>query len=194
MAEPCKILAFAGSLRKGSYNKKLIKVAVELTRQAGAEVTLIDLCDYPLPIYDGDLEATQGLPPNGRRLKDLFLAHHGLLWSCPEYNSGISGVLKNVIDWVSRPVEGERELECFENKVAALLAASPGKLGGLRGLVTVRSILSNIKVLVLPEQLAVAKADEAFQDDGSLKDPKQLATLEKICTRLVGVTTALKKG
>src|SRR5512146_1538648 len=134
-----KILAFAGALRRGSYNKKLIRVAAEGARKAGAEVTLIDLKDFVLPIYDGDLENSAGLPADGRRLKDLFLAHDALLISAPEYNSSISAVLKNTIDWISRPVPGEAPLNCFEGKVAALLSASPGALGGLRGLVTVRS-------------------------------------------------------
>src|SRR5262245_35742367 len=109
-----KILAFAGSTRTESYNKKLVRIAAAGARQAGAEVTLIDLRDLPLPLFDEDLESSEGLPPNARRLKDLFLAHHGLLISAPEYNSSISGVLKNAIDWVSRPVPGEAPLGCFD--------------------------------------------------------------------------------
>lgn len=180
-----KILAFAGSARKASYNKKLIRVAADAARAAGGEVTLIDLADYPLPIFDEDLESAQGLPANARKLKDLFLAHQGLLLSCPEYNSSITPLLKNAIDWVSRPVAGESPLQCFDGKVAALLAASPGALGGLRGLVTVRSILGNIKVLVLPDQFALSKANEAFNDDGSLKDGKQMEIVGGIAKRLV---------
>src|ERR1035437_1107676 len=131
-----KILAFAGSLRMGSFNKKLVKIAAEGARKAGAEVTLIDLKDFPLPIFDEDLERSAGLPADGRKLKDLFLAHDALLISAPEYNSSISAVLKNTIDWVSRPVPGEAPLGCFDGKVAGLMSASPGALGGLRGLVT----------------------------------------------------------
>src|SRR5438876_6102819 len=189
---PARILAFAGSLRKDSFNKKLIRVAVHGARNAGAEVTLIDLRDYPLPIYDGDLEAREGLPENGRKLKDLFLAHQGLLLACPEYNSSITGVLKNTIDWVSRPVQGAKPLAEFTGKIAGLLSASPGALGGLRGLVHVRSILGNIGVLVLPEQLAVSRAGEAFNADGSLKDDKQKATLQKIVGRLTSVIQKLQ--
>src|SRR5688572_5551207 len=96
-----KILAFAGSTRRDSFNKKLIRVAAEAARQAGGEVTLIDLADFPLPLYDGDLEADNGQPENSQRLYELFKSHHALLWSCPEYNSSITAVLKNVIDWVS---------------------------------------------------------------------------------------------
>src|SRR3954447_7404881 len=123
-----RILAFAGSLRKDSYNKKLIKIAADAARRAGAEVTLIDLKDYPLPIYDGDLEAASGIPDNGQKLKKLFLDHDGLLLSCPEYNSSITAVLKNTIDWVSRPAPGEASLACFIGKAATLMSASPGGL------------------------------------------------------------------
>jgi len=187
MAATPRILAFAGSTRTESFNKRLIKIAVASAQAAGAEVTLIDLRDYPLPLFDGDLEAREGLPADGRKLKDLFLAHHGLLMSCPEYNSSITGVWKNTIDWVSRPVPGEAPLACFEGKVAAILSASPGALGGLRGLVHVRAILGNIKVLVLPDQVAVPKAGEAFNPDGSLKDPKQHAAVEALGAKLAQV-------
>src|SRR5262249_55493848 len=147
-----RILAFAGSLRKDSYNKKLVQIAVAAARRAGAEATCIDLRDYPLPIYDGDLEAASGIPDNAQKLKKLFLEHDGLLLSCPEYNSSITAVLKNTIDWVSRPLPNEANLACFVGKIATLMSASPGALGGLRGLVHVRSILGNINVIVLPEQ------------------------------------------
>ncbi len=184
MAITPKILAFAGSTRTDSYNKKLVKIASAGARSAGAEVTEIDLRDFPLPIFDEDLEQRDGLPVNGRRLKDLFLTHHGLLMSCPEYNSSISAVWKNTIDWVSRPVQGEAPLGCFIDKVAGIMSASPGALGGLRGLVHVRSILGNIKVLVLPEQVAVVKAHEAFDANGALKDAKQRESVEQIGAKL----------
>jgi chromate reductase, NAD(P)H dehydrogenase (quinone) len=186
-----KILALAGSLRRDSYNKKLVKIAAGGARAAGAEVTILDLRDLPLPIFDEDLEAAEGLPPNGRKLKDLFLAHHGLLISSPEYNSSISAVLKNTIDWVSRPCPGEPPLGCYVNKVATLMSASPGALGGLRGLVTLRSILSNIKVLVMPDQVAVPKAHEAFNPDGTLKDSGQQAAIEKLGSDLAAIIRKL---
>ena len=192
MSKP-KILAFAGSTRTDSYNKKLVKVAVEGARAAGAEVTYLDLRDLPMPLYDGDLESKEGLPANAKKLKELFLAHQGLLISAPEYNSGISGVLKNAIDWISRPLPGEAPLVCFENKVAALMSASPGGLGGLRGLVHVRSILGSIKVIVLPDQIAVPKAHEAFDTNGTLKDPKQRAAVEKLGADLSKILMKLNK-
>lgn len=175
-----KILAFAGSTRTGSFNKQLIKVGVRGAEAAGAQVTLIELRDLKLPLYDGDDEVQNGLPEGALRLKELMKAHDGLLISSPEYNSSISGVLKNAIDWASRPAPNEATLECFDGKVAALLSASPGALGGLRGLVTVRSILGNIKVIVLPDQVAVSKAHEAFNEDGSMKNAKQQESVENI--------------
>lgn len=192
MSSAPKILAFAGSLRRDSYNKKLVRIAAEGARKAGAEVTYLDLRELALPIFDEDLEAEQGLPPGGRRLKDLLLAHDGFLISSPEYNSSISGALKNAIDWASRPAEGEKPLECFEGKVAMLMAASPGMLGGLRGLVTVRAVLGNIGTIVLPQQVAVSKAHEAFADDGSLKDAKKHASIEKLGADLASFLRRLK--
>jgi NAD(P)H-dependent FMN reductase len=187
-----KILAFAGSTRTDSFNKKLVKVAIAGAQSAGAEVKFIDLRDVAMPLYDGDLEADQGIPPGARQFKDLLLAHDGLLISSPEYNSSISGVLKNAIDWASRPVEGEPPLACFAGKVAAIMSASPGALGGLRGLVHLRAILGNIKVLVLPDQLAVGKAHEAFNPDGSLKDLNQQASIEKLGENLAITLSKLK--
>src|SRR5499427_5803480 len=173
-----RILAFAGSTRRESFNKKLVPIAAKGARDAGAEVTMIDLRDFPLPVFDQDLEAEQGMPENGKKLKQLFIDHDGLLIASPEYNSSITAVLKNAIDWASRPAPGEPSLIAFRGKGATLMSVSPGALGGLRGLVHVRSILSNIGVIVLPEQIAVARAHEAFRPDGSLLDPKQQAGSE----------------
>lgn len=180
MATAPKILCFAGSLRKDSLNKKLVKIAMEGARNSGAEVTFVDLKDYPLPIYDGDIESEQGIPDNAKKLKSILKEHHGLLIASPEYNSSISGALKNAIDWASRPEPGEKHLECYKDKVAGIMAASPGSLGGLRGLVTVRSILQNIGVLVVPDQVAIPSASDAFDDSGNLKDPKKHSSVEAI--------------
>ncbi|TSA18285.1 MAG: NADPH-dependent oxidoreductase [Nitrosopumilales archaeon] len=179
MAKP-KILAFAGSTRTDSYNKKLVKIASTGATETGADVTVIDLRDFPMPIYDGDLEQKDGLPSSARKLKDLMLAHQGFLISSPEYNSSISAVFKNTIDWASRQSEGEISLACFKNKIAGIMSASPGELGGLRGLVHVRSILGNIGVIVMPDQIAIAKVHEAFNEDGTLKDKKQEDQVKKI--------------
>lgn len=178
------ILAFAGSTRRDSYNKKLIRIAVRGAEQAGATVTLIDLADYPLPLYNGDLEAESGLPDNALALKRLFLDHRGLLLACPEYNSSITPLLKNTIDWVSRSAEGEKPLACYKGKLVGLVSASPGALGGLRGLVHVRAILGNIGCLVLPEQRAINRAGEAFDENGELRDADQARQVEQVGTRL----------
>ena len=191
MAGTPKILAFAGTTRTEAFNKKLIRVAAAAARDAGGEVTLIDLRDLPMPIYDGDLEAKEGIPPNAMKLKELMLAHRGLLLSTGEYNSSITGVLKNAIDWASRSAPGEAELACFKDKVAGLLSASPGMLGGLRALFHVRQILGNIGVLVIPDQLALGRAHEAFNDDGSLKDPKRAASVAKVASALVRIVGRL---
>jgi NAD(P)H-dependent FMN reductase len=187
-----RILAFAGSIRRESFNKKLVRIAVEGARRAGAEVTLLDLKDFPLPLFDQDLETERGMPDNGTKLKKLFIDHDGLLIAAPEYNSSITAVLKNVIDWVSRPAQGEPSLVAFQGKVAALMSASPGALGGLRGLVHVRSILGNIGVIVLPDQIAIAKAHEAFKPDASLTDPTQQARVEALGKTLTSFLTKLK--
>ena len=187
-----RILAFASSTRRESFNKKLVAIAAQGAREAGAEVTLIDLKDFPLPLFDQDLEAEQGMPENGKKLKKLFIDHDGLLIASPEYNSSFPAVLKNAIDWVSRPAPGEPSLVAFRGKVATLMSASPGALGGLRGLVHVRSLLGNIGAIVLPDQIAVAKAHEAFQPDGSLVDPKQQAGIEGLGKTLASFLAKVK--
>jgi NAD(P)H-dependent FMN reductase len=179
-----RILAFAGSARRASLNRRLIHVAAAGARSAGAEVTIIDLAEFPLPLYDGDLEAAEGLPENVAPLKALFHDHAGLLLACPEYNSSITPLLKNTIDWVSRPAEGEAPLACFAGKHAALVAASPGALGGLRGLVVVRMLLGNIRMTVVPDQVAVPAAHTLFDDSGALTD-------EAMRDRVEGVGRAL---
>jgi len=180
-----RILALGGSLRRESFNQKLAAIAAEGARSAGAEVTLIALRDFPMPVFNQDDEDVEGLPAAAEKLKELFRQHHGLIIASPEYNSSISGALKNAIDWVSRSEsEDEPPLVAFTGKTAVLCSASPGALGGLRGLVTVRSILGNIGVTVLPDQIAVSKAHEAFTPDGTLVDAKQAARVKKLGTEL----------
>ena len=190
-----KILAFAGSLRRASLNKKLVKIAAEGARNAGAEVTYLDLADLGLPIYDGDLEAREGLPTGARRLKQLMHEHDGFLISSPEYNSSVSAALKNAIDWASRPdpvVKSEPPLIAFAGKVAGLVSASPGNLGGLRGLVHLRAILGNLQVLVIPDQVAVSGAGEAFDAAGNLKDGKKAAQVQAVGARVAHLVAKLR--
>lgn len=186
-----KILAFAGSARDGSFNRKLIKLGAAAARDAGAEVTLIELADYPLPIYNGDIEARDGLPDNVHKLKALFHEHHGFLIASPENNASVSALLKNTLDWVSRQAGGPPEMAKFNGKVAAMMVATPGVLGGLRGLVALRTILVSMGALTLAEQFSLPRANQAFNDDGSLKDGAVLDALGKLVGRLVHVAGRL---
>ena len=189
MATP-KILAFAGSTRVDSFNKKLVRIAATGASDAGADVTVIDLLDFPMPLYDGDLEQREGLPLNARKLREMMAANDGLLISSPEYNSSISGVLKNTIDWTSRQTDEDR-VDCFKGKIAGLMSASPGRLGGLRGLVHVRAILENMGVIVIPNQVAISQANEAFNLDGAMNNEKQEQQVRKIGSDLAGILLKL---
>ena len=153
-----------------------MRIAADAARGAGAEVTFLDLRDFPLPLYDGDLEAQSGLPENAKKLKKLMIEHHGFLISPAEYNSSITPVLKNTIDWASR---------------AALMSASPGALGGLRGLVHLRAILGNIGVFVLPDQVCIPKAHEAFDEGGKLREARKEKAVGDLARALVDVTRRL---
>ncbi len=192
MSDAPRILALAGSLRAGSYNRRVLAVAADGARAAGADVTGIDLRDFPLPVYDADLESASGLPEAALALKERFRAAEGLLVASPEYNSAISGTLKNVFDWVSRPAPGEKPLACFKGKVAALCAASTGALGGIRGLASVRVVLGNLGLVLLPDQVALPKAAEAFDAEGSLLDPARRKSLLELGAALARATRALR--
>lgn len=186
-----KILAFSGSIRRDSWNRKLIQVAVDATRAAGGDVTLIDLADYPLPLYNGDLEDRDGLPDNALRLKALFKEHDALLIASPEYNSSMPPLLKNTLDWISREWQGESGTVPYQNKVAAIMAATPGMFGGMRMLPHLRQVLNTLGVLVLPGQFSLAQADAAFDpENGALKSP---ARLHALVVDLVKTTTALSR-
>ena len=190
MSQP-KILAFAGSIRAASFNKKLLALAADAARDAGAEVSVVELRDFALPLFDQDMEDATGLPDGAKKFKSLLRASDGFLIASPEYNSSVTGVLKNAIDWASRSEsDGEPPLAAFRGKVAALCSASPGALGGLRGLVHLRAILGNIGVIVLPDQVCISTAHEAFDEAGKLKDErksKQIASLAR------GLADFLKK-
>jgi len=187
-----RLLAFGGSLRRDSWNQKLVAVAAEGAREAGAEVTLIALRDYPLPLFDADVEEADGMPENAKKLKALFREHNGLIIASPEYNSSITAALKNVIDWVSRAEsDDEPTLSAFSGKTAALCAASPGALGGLRGLVHIRSILGNLSITLLPDQVAVGKAYDAFDEHGALKDTKMNTRVRALGAALAKQTAKL---
>ena len=185
MAKTPAILAFAGSARKESFNKKLARVAAESAGKAGADITLVDMRDYPIPLYDGDLEAESGVPEKARALRKLMASHQGLIIVSPEYNGFITPLLKNTLDWISRPDGQEDGLALYRDKVALVLAASPGGFGGLRSLMLIRQLLSNLGVTVLPDQLAVPHAHQAFSAGGALVDEKQQAGLDRMTSKLV---------
>jgi NAD(P)H-dependent FMN reductase len=195
MSNAPRILVFAGSAREASSNKKLARVAAQMAQKAGAEVTHIDLRDYPMPLYDGDLEAASGLPEHAKTLKQLFIDHGGLFIAAPEYNSSLTPLLKNTIDWLSRAESSdEAGLVAYRGKVCALCSTSPGALGGLRGLVPLRMLLSNIGVHVVPDQLAVGGAMSAFTEAGDLADDAVAARLQGVANSLVAATRALCGG
>lgn len=191
MSSKPTILAFAGSTRQDSYNKKLVQIAAQGARNGGADVTYLDLRDLPLPLFDEDLEAQEGMPANAKKLKELMIAHQGFLIASPEYNSSVTAILKNAIDWASRPQPGEASLACFKGKVAVLMSTSPGALGGLRGLVHIRSILGNLSMIVLPEQRAIGNAQSAFTSEGNLQDAAQQSAVEQLGARLAEVVGKL---
>jgi len=186
-----RILAFAGSARKDSLNKKLVNVAADSARAIGAEVTLIDMRDYPIPLYDGDLEAEQGVPENARAIRKLMAEHQGLMIASPEYNGFVTPLLKNTLDWISRQDGDVDGRTVYRNKIGLVLAASPGAFGGMRSLVLIRQLLSNLGVTVLPDQLSIPRADQAFDDTGKLVDAALQKRLDQMTGRLVKTLTAL---
>lgn len=187
-----KILAFSGSTRKTSYNQRLVRIAAQGAEEVGAEITVIDLADFDMPIFNEDLEARKGMPSSARAFKELLIAHDGFLIASPEYNSAFSPLLKNAIDWASRREVDELPLLAYKGKFAAIMSASPGALGGLRGLVFLRLVLSNIGVTVLPMQQAIANAAQAFNEDGSLVDIAQQKAVVDIGANLAKTLAKLK--
>ena len=194
MDKGAKILVFAGSAREGSFNKRLARVAAEALRKAGAEATFADLRDFPMPLFDQDFEAGLGAgeQPDAKRFKDLMRAHDGFLIASPENNSSYSALLKNVLDWASRRREGEKPHECYDGKPVAMVSASPGALGGIRGLQTLRLLLGNLRMVVLPDMFALGDAAKAFDENGKLKDAKHVAAVESVAAALVRLTAKMK--
>ena len=181
-----KILVFAGSTRTGSHNARLAALAAKELALTGADVTRVSLEDYPLPIYNGDDETESGVPANARNLKRLMMEHHGVFIASPEYNASITPLLKNTIDWISRVRErGEPPLTAFKHRAFALGGASDSPYGALRSLMALRQVLElGCGALVLPEQITVFHASEAFDEMDNLKEERAAASLKRVVQRL----------
>ncbi|MBE8214763.1 MAG: NAD(P)H-dependent oxidoreductase [Endozoicomonadaceae bacterium] len=179
-----KILFFAGSTRKDSINKKLAKLAEKKAKALGAIVTYLDLKAFEMPLYDGDLEKQESLPDNAKKLKKIFSEHDGFFIASPEYNGFFSPLIKNVLDWLSRShEENEQSMQAFSGKLAAIASVSPGSLGGIRGLISLRGLLSNLGVIAMPSQLIIPHGFQAFDSKHELIDIKidqQLQTILKL--------------
>jgi NAD(P)H-dependent FMN reductase len=181
-----RILAFSGSARRESLNKKLLAVAVEAARKAGAEVTVFDFKEMPVPMYDGDLEDADGIPANAQKLIELITQHHGLLIASPEYNSQFTPLLKNAIDWCTRADENP-----LKGKVAGIVSASPGMFGGVRSQTLVRQLLVHLGCHVVPVTCILPHADKAFDERGALKEERSQKSVMTLATELVRVTSKL---
>ena len=195
MTSPVRLLAFPGSARRDSFNRKALRVLIAEAERAGATVTHVEPHDFSLPLYDGDLEEKQGLPENAKRLQQLFAEHDGLLLASPEYNGFFTPLLKNTFDWLSRPLpdgSGKPGSIHVRGKPAGLVAASPGNLGGMRSLQHTRQYLSNLGFLVAPEQAGIAGAGEAFDDNGQLKDDKLHKSIATVASSVVNLATRLR--
>jgi chromate reductase len=186
MATPARILAFSGSARLESLNRKLLNFAVQAVKDAGCEVTLADLNDYVLPLYHGDLEDAGGLPENATRLIGLVTSHQGLLVASPEYNSMITPLLKNTIDWCTRADDNP-----FEGKVAAVVSASPGPLGGVRSMQMAQQLLLKLGCHVVPGQCFVPKAGKAFDAQGRLVDARAQEAVRSLMASLARTASRL---
>ncbi|MBX7247548.1 MAG: NAD(P)H-dependent oxidoreductase [Caulobacteraceae bacterium] len=190
---PPRILLLAGSLRTGSFNRRLAEAAERCIAAAGGDVEHITLRDYPLPIYDADLEEEEGVPETGRRLHARFAEAQGVFIASPEYNAGTPPILKNAIDWVSRVRDQGGQDAAFVRPVFAIASASPGGLGGYRGLMALRQSLTlQLGATVIPQMVSVSRAHEAFEEDGSLKDERSAGFLRTLSARLVKLASAIE--
>ena len=188
-----RILAFSGSIRRDSLNQKLIQIAAKDVREAGGEVTVINLKDYQMPVFNQDLEDEEGIPDSVLKLKEIFRDHQGLLIASPEYNGSLTSALKNTIDWLTRPQDGFPPLDCFNGKIAALLATSPGGRGGLMGLSDLRAILTHIKTIVIPHQVAVPNAYEALAHNDRIEPDTIHDMVRHQAVQLVETTRRMHK-
>jgi len=186
-----KVAVIAGSTREGSFAKQLARAATRAVEAAGGSATFVDLREFEMPLYDGDLEEAEGLPKGAVALRDVVKAHDAFVFVSPEYNASIPAVLKNAIDWVSRPHAAEPGVAAWPGKVAGLLSSSPGALGGMRGLVHLRQILMNVGLQVVTEQFALGGAHQAFGDGAALQDERHRGGVDKVVGAVLRMTRAL---
>jgi len=195
--KPIRLLIIAGSERAGAYSRHLARVAAAAARRDGCEVTEFDLRALALPIYDGDLEQASGMPAAALRLRDAVLASDALLLVTPEYNGFPTPLMLNAFDWLSRipaSAPGGSGLAATANRPAALLSSSPGPLGGLRAMNLMRQYLAgNFAMIVAPQQYALGRASEAFDEAGALKDAKAQQMVEGVLTAIGDLATALRR-
>jgi NAD(P)H-dependent FMN reductase len=191
-----KILVFPGSIRTGSHNVRLAALAAKELTLLDVEVTRISLADYPLPIYDADIDARAGQPTNALKLKQMIMAHHGVFIASPEYSASVTPLLKNAIDWVSRVRErGDPTYAAFKGRVFAISSASPGRAGGLRSLMALRQILElGCGALVIPEQVTIQRADTAFDEMDNITDTAIANQLRTQLERLVDMARMMVRG
>lgn len=187
-----KILAFSGSTRRNSYNQAVVECAAQAAKDAGAEVTVINLADYAMPIFNEDEEAEYGIPERAQAFKQLMIEHDGILIASPEYNSSYPAVLKNAIDWASRKAGDEPVLAAYKQKVVGLMAASPGALGGMRVLVVLRMLMQNLSCIVAPAQVAVGNVADKLDESGVISDEKTKKQLANLAKQVVDLATKLK--
>lgn len=187
-----RVLVMSGSLRAASINTRLAACAGTALQEQGCEVDAVQMADFRLPVYDGDLEAAEGVPTAAVQLRERFKAADALLFCSPEYNGSVPGAFKNLLDWLSRPVGEESGLLPFKNKPVAIMASSPGALGGLRSLNHLRAVLSHVGCLVIPDQFGLPKGDQAFDDDGLLLEARHQKRVQAVTERLATVARALK--
>ena len=186
-----KILAFAGSTRKESFNKRLAKIALLAADSAGADTTFIDLRDYNMPLYCDDLLHEHGMPDGVIAFKEMLKSHNGFIIASPEYNGSLTGTLKNAIDWATIKADGEERMACWNGKIAGLISASPGGLGGIRGLAHLRTILAGIGTFVLPSHLAVGNSTENLQSDKQITNENLQKQLQALSNEMVRVIRGL---
>lgn len=181
-----RLVAFAGSNRKESFNRKLVRIAAKGAEAAGVEIEILELADFPMPLMDEDLESERGMPQGAADFKGKLIEADGFIISAPEYNSSITPLLKNALDWASRSqTKGEKPLTAFRGKTAVLMSASPGSLGGMRGLVPLRMMLGELGITVIPQYRCISAAGDAFDEDGSLKDSNTQKAVMKLGQALV---------